>query len=282
MKNLLGYLTCVAVAILLRVYINGSGGTLVLYLLAIAFVISLAALLITKRKLVAAIKLSTEISAKNEEFDADIMLLNAIRIIPSCVVEVTAECSDNIGAVSPLEFKTIVAGGRQQSVSVKLKTRYAGLGTVKIKSIRLHDYLGIITLHLDSSRYEKAVGKIKIMPNIPDTGSQTELLKATSENASFDDNESESDENALGLTGVPGYDHRQYEISPTTRVPADSSVFSGRSCFSGRLRPFCFFFNRFHKTVLAFAEKFAILELQCHTIAGGGAVRPGPSAKNTI
>ena len=37
MKNLLGYLTCVAVAILLRVYINGSGGTLVLYLLAIAF-----------------------------------------------------------------------------------------------------------------------------------------------------------------------------------------------------------------------------------------------------
>ena len=166
MKNLLGYLTCVAVAILLRVYINGSGGTLVLYLLAIAFVISLAALLITKRKLVAAIKLSTEISAKNEEFDADIMLLNAIRIIPSCVVEVTAECTDNIGAVSPLEFKTIVAGGRQQSVSVKLKTRYAGLGTVKIKSIHLHDYLGIITLHLDSSRYEKAVGKIKIMPNL--------------------------------------------------------------------------------------------------------------------
>ena len=90
MKNLLGYLTCVVVAILLRVYINGSGGTLVLYLLAIAFVISLAALLITKRKLVAAIKLSTEISAKNEEFDADIMLLNAIRIIPSCIVEVTA------------------------------------------------------------------------------------------------------------------------------------------------------------------------------------------------
>ena len=69
MKNLLGYLTCVAVAILLRVYINGSGGTLVLYLLAIAFLISLAALLITKRKLVAAIKLSTEISAKNEEFE---------------------------------------------------------------------------------------------------------------------------------------------------------------------------------------------------------------------
>ena len=67
MKNLLGYLTCVAVAILLRVYINGSGGTLVLYLLAIAFVVSLAALLITKRKLVAAIKLSTEINAKNEE-----------------------------------------------------------------------------------------------------------------------------------------------------------------------------------------------------------------------
>lgn len=125
----------------------------------------------------------------------------------------------NIGAISPLEFKTIVAGGRQQSVSVKLKTRYAGLGTVKIKSIRLHDYLGIITLHLDSSRYEKAVGKIKIMPNIPDTGSQTELLKATSENASFDDNESESDENALGLTGVPGYDHRQYEIGdPLKRI----------------------------------------------------------------
>lgn len=65
----------------------------------------------------------------------------------------------------------------------------------------------------------KSRGKIKIMPNIPDTGSQTELLKATSENASFDDNESESDENALGLTGVPGYDHRQYEIGdPLKRI----------------------------------------------------------------
>ena len=52
--------------------------------------------------------------------------------------------------------------------------------------------------------------------------------------------------------------------------------------FSGRLRPFCFFFNRFHKTALAFAGKFAILELQCHTIAGGGAARPGPSAENII
>ena len=69
---------------------------------------------------------------------------------------------------------------------------------------------------------------------------------------------------------------------PYDKVPADSSVFSGRSCFSGRLRPFCFFFNRFHKTALAFAGKFAILELQCHTIAGGGAVRPGPSAENII
>ena len=48
------------------------------------------------------------------------------------------------------------------------------------------------------------------VPNIPDTGSQTELLKATSENASFDDNESESDENALGLTGVPGYEHSEH------------------------------------------------------------------------
>ena len=90
---------------------------------------------------------------------------------------------------------------------------------MRIKNIILHDYLGIITLRLHSSRFEKAVGKIKIMPNIPDTGTQTELLKATSENAAFDDNESESDENALGLTGVPGYDHRQYEIGdPLKRI----------------------------------------------------------------
>lgn len=219
MKNLLGYLTCVAVALMLKIYINGSGGTLVLYLLAIAFVISLASLLVTKIKLVAAIKLSSEISAKDEELEAEVILLNAVRFIPSCVVEVVTECSDNVAAVSPLDFKTVVAGGRQHGVRVKLKTRFAGLGTVRIKNILLHDYLGIITLRLDSSRFEKAVGKIKIMPNIPDTGTQTELLKATSENAAFDDNESESDENALGLTGVPGYDHRQYEIGdPLKRI----------------------------------------------------------------
>ena len=43
--------------------------------------------------------------------------------------------------------------------------------------------------------------------------------------------------------------------SPTTRVPADSSVFSGRSCFSGRLRPFCFFFQQIPQNSACFCGK---------------------------
>lgn len=219
MKNLLGYLTCVLISILLTAYINGSGGLLVLCLLLLAFLFSMISLLVTKNKLEAAIKLSTDISAKGEELDAEIMLLNALPLMPSCIIEVTAECSKNIVAKDAMFFKTVVIGGRQENVKLSLETRFAGMGRVKIKSIMLHDYLGIVTLRVDDEKFSSAIKTVKIMPNIPDTGTQSEVLRATSENSAFDDNESESDENALGLTGVPGYDHRPYEIGdPLKRI----------------------------------------------------------------
>lgn len=219
MKNLLGYMTCVLIAILLSVYINGSGGILVLCLLLLALGISMVILFMTKRRLAAGIKLSTDIAGKGESVEAEIILFNAVPFLPSCVIEVVVECSQNIQSEAGLSFKTVVIGGRQESVNLGLKTRFAGLGYVKIKSVLLHDYLGIAALRLDPSRFEKAVRTLRIMPNIPDAGTQSEILRATSENSSYDDNESESDETALGLTGVPGYDHRPYEVGdPLKRI----------------------------------------------------------------
>ena len=60
----------------------------------------------------------------------------------------------------------------------------------------------------------------KIMPEIRDAGVQAEVLKSTSENAAANEEEDEeSNEAAIGLTGLAGYEHRKYEVGdPLKRV----------------------------------------------------------------
>ncbi len=89
-----------------------------------------------------------------------------------------------------------------------------------LKSVRLIDYLGIISCELDGRGIENARASMKIMPMIRDAGVQAEVLKSTSENAAVNEEEDEeSDEAAIGLTGIAGYDHRKYEVGdPLKRV----------------------------------------------------------------
>ena len=215
-KSFLGYLFCLAVAALLAYEISGSGGIFIIVLLVIALVISAVSLLVTVKKIIVDLQLSTDIVSKGDSFDAQIKLDKG-SFLPSCFIEVTVGFTGNIASAeyngqtdeyaSSVKIKTVCAVRGDTIVEIPLKAEYSGCGEVFIQSVVLTDYLGIFSKTL-KNEYRSL--PIKVIPNIPDTGSQTEVLRSTSENISYDDSDEESNETAQGITGVAGYEHRQY------------------------------------------------------------------------
>ena len=122
----------------------------------------------------------------------------------------------NISSDESLTFRLISARRDFEKIKIPLKADYCGEGSVFIKSVTLIDYLGVYKKKLSLDELSKY---IKVLPSIPDTGTQVEVIKSASSNMSFDDSDEETNETSLGLTGVPGYDHRQYvEGDPLKRI----------------------------------------------------------------
>jgi hypothetical protein len=152
------------------------------------------------------IRLSTDIVNKGDSFDVCIEVENRC-ILPSCFVEVELGFTPNIQAENEAKIKFICAKRYGEHFEIPLKAELSGFGEVYVESVRFYDYMGIFkkTVYIENTHCG-----IKVLPNIPDTGTQSEVLKSTSEKMSFDDSDEESDETAVGLTGVPGYEHRKY------------------------------------------------------------------------
>lgn len=215
-KNLISFLFCFLVAALMTYEISGTGGIFVMTLLLTALILSGVIMLAAVKTVRVSLELSTDIVGKGDSFEAEIVI-DKSTFLPTPFVEVELGCSPNIGlAEDKTRFKLICARRVGERFKVPVNADLCGLGTVCVKSICLSDYLGIFGKKINSGTESR---DIKIIPKIPDTGSQAEVIKSTSENMSFDDSDEESDETATGLTGVPGYEHRNYvQGDPLKRV----------------------------------------------------------------
>ncbi|MGN0594869.1 MAG: DUF58 domain-containing protein [Hominimerdicola sp.] len=218
MKGLLSYIFCIIIALMLTYFINGSGGWLVLMLLIVAFVTSMVIYLVSRKKVRLSMKMSYDVVNKGEDFGIK-LICKKNTFLPSCFVEITVETSPNISVKERTNFKFILSSSSEEIIEIPLTAKYSGAGNVRISSVKLIDYLGIAHKESLLKCMDIFSADVKIMPGIPDTGTQTEVIKSTSENMTFDDDEEESDETALGMTGVPGYEHRPYEVGdPLKRI----------------------------------------------------------------
>ncbi|MDO4945389.1 MAG: DUF58 domain-containing protein [Ruminococcus sp.] len=215
-KNLISFLFCFLVAAILTYEISGTGGIFIMTLLMTALILSGCIMLVSVKTVRVTLELSTDIVSKGESFEAEIVI-DKKTFLPTSFVEVEMGCSPNIGlSEDSVRFKLISAKRGGERFKVSLNADLCGLGEVYVKSLGLSDYLGIFGKKI---RSEAESREVKIIPRIPDTGSQAEVIKSTSENMSFDDSDEESDETAVGLTGVPGYEHRNYvQGDPLKRV----------------------------------------------------------------
>ncbi|MBR1864254.1 MAG: DUF58 domain-containing protein [Ruminococcus sp.] len=207
MKNIISFVMCALLAAFMVYEISGTGGIFILVLLAVALVDSVFMLIMTYKGLELGLSLSAGIVSKGEDFEAQLELSKRT-FLPSCFVEMTVGFTPNVGSRREnLTYKVITARLRGETIYVPLKAELCGMGKVFIEKVVLSDYLGLVT-----KRFKKLPEgcEIRIIPLIPDAGSQTEVLRSTSDKLAFDDSDEESDETSQVLTGVPGYEHRQY------------------------------------------------------------------------
>lgn len=216
MKNILSFLACLGIAGVLAYEISGSGGIFVIFLLVTAFIVSAVIHVFTVKTVDIDLSVSSDIVNKGEDFEARLSV-GKTNALPTGFIEVTIGLTPNIvSRRENMTYKFICLRRRGEVIDIPLNSALCGCGTISIEKIVFTDYFGMIKK--TSKNIPESVD-VKMLPRIPDTGSQTEVLKSTADNITFDDSDEESDESSSVLTGVPGYEHRPYEIGdPLKRV----------------------------------------------------------------
>lgn len=216
MRNILNYIACLGIAAVLANQISGSGGLFVIFLLVTALTVSLIIHALTVKTVEIGLSVSSDIVNKGEDFEARLSIGKRYHI-PTGFIEVTVGLTPNVvSRRENLTYKFICLRRRGEMIEIPLNSELCGCGTVSVEKIVYTDYFGILK---KTSKVLPQSVDVKMIPRIPDTGSQTEVLRSTAENISFDDSDEESDETTSVLTGVPGYEHRAYEIGdPLKRV----------------------------------------------------------------
>ncbi len=215
MKNAIGYLGCGLIALFVAYFINASGGVLLLQLLTLGFLLSCLIYVLTKKRLRCSVSAASDVANKNEQFELEISLSSGIFPLPTAMAELTVGTTDNLEVVGSRQISAVVMSKRPSVIKVVIKAVGCTTGSVFIEKCVIHDYLGIAHTEVTASLGAQPV-YIKVLPNIPETGGQKEVLRSTAENSSFDDkDETETNETSLTPTGFPGFEHRDY-------IPGDS------------------------------------------------------------
>ena len=208
MKNTFYFILCVLTAVVLTYLISGSGGMFIIFLLGLALMISVITVIGSRNELQISLSLSSKVVNKGDDLTALLDIRKKRRFQPTSFIEVTFAVTPNVVLKDGvLTYKVLCSGLNGDRIVIPLKADLCGGAEIAVEKIVLRDYLGI--LHFTMKELpEKCL--LSILPAIPDTGSQTDVLRSVSQNVSFDDSDEESDETSTALTGVPGYEHRAY------------------------------------------------------------------------
>ncbi|MBQ7187221.1 MAG: DUF58 domain-containing protein [Ruminococcus sp.] len=209
MKSLIGYLFCIAVAVVMAVMIDGTGGVLIAVILLTALI---ASLLLTKRlsrKLTVSIDCKHKLLAKGDIVEVLIKVEKHSRL-PSPVIEIRLESGAQLAAKAESGIRFSMLPNRQaQTVKLEFKANYSGRSYIKVAAFEAVDFLGLSRSSIPVEEEAGFIG-LRIMPNVPDTGTQMDVIRTATDNVGFDDSEDETSETAMGSTGTPGYEHRAY------------------------------------------------------------------------
>ena len=215
--SLLNYIGCIGLALFVTFVIEGTIGMILTYALVIALVVSLIMTLAVIRYIGVTPVLSCSAASKSDSVFCDVKLTNT-SFLPTSVIEVEVEASAHFSAQGETVLKGTVSGKGTNSLRFGFAAVHSGKAHLKIKSVRLTDFLGIFSFNIKIPE-ELTDLTVAIYPDIPDAFVQTSLVQTSSMFMSSDDEEEESDEVSSVPTGLAGYDHREYvEGDPIKRI----------------------------------------------------------------
>ncbi|MBR1765178.1 MAG: DUF58 domain-containing protein [Ruminococcus sp.] len=211
MKSIIGYLGCIAIAVVMAIMINARAGILIGLILVVAFVLSVFLRLYLKKRITVTMTCSSTFLSKGDTVDVHIRVEKHTRF-PSPMLEIELGASPQLEPVDNKGLRFALAPNKQNdTVSISFRAVYSGLSNISITRFEIADLLGLSHQSKISLEGIEPI-ELKIMPRVPDTGTQMEVIKTAADAVGFDDSEEETSETALGQTGMPGYEHRVYTL----------------------------------------------------------------------
>ena len=208
LASFFSYMGCIAMAGFVTLFIEGTIGMILIYALLIALLVSLVMTLAVLRRIRVHAETAQSAVFKGDELFFDVRIDNA-SLFPAAAVEVEIEASAHLMLEGQGVLTGAVTGKGFNSLSFALRAKHFGKARVRIRSIRLSDYLGIFSfaVKMPDALEEQIVA---IYPDIPEVSMQTDFLQSANLFAGDEDDEEESSETSLIPTGLAGYDHREY------------------------------------------------------------------------
>lgn len=209
MKSIIGYIGCIAIAVVMAVMINGRAGILIGSILVVALILSVFLRLYLKKRFTVSLSCGSSFLSKGDIVEVRVRVEKRTRF-PSPMIELELSPSPQLEPVENKGLRFALAPNKtSDTVTISFKAKYSGLAHIGIARFEIADLLGLS--HQSKINIDDVVPvELKIMPRVPDAGTQMEVIKTAADASGFDDSEDETSETAMGQTGMPGYEHRNY------------------------------------------------------------------------
>lgn len=194
MTHISGYIQALFFAALFTVFINADIGWALIYLIGAATVISIATLLISRKRFTVKLRDFSGVSEYGRNALFDITLnKRGFCFIPYVELCVTANSSIHI-RTSLLFRKTV-------NVSGKFRAAHSGLNTVTLDEVIIRDFLGVLQLKIPVNQ----TAHMAVLPRVIEyDGPDVPPNMLPSEEEEVEEG------NSVRQGGMPGYEHREY------------------------------------------------------------------------
>ncbi|MGN1416059.1 MAG: DUF58 domain-containing protein [Oscillospiraceae bacterium] len=208
LRILPGYLGAIALTVIFALFCSGTIGWFFFTVMLLLPVISVLAAAFTSKYITVAADISGTRLYKHESAVMKITVSNR-SYLPAPTVYAQLDSSEALvcDAVSGLcSIDTLPRSEQTAEVSFTAKMWYPS--SVGVKSLYITDYTGIVRFELPctSLRFD-----VDIIPDIAEVFDSEELVTAINDAAAQGDECEETlDSRAIGFTGTPGFEHREY------------------------------------------------------------------------
>lgn len=208
LKILPGYLGAIALTVIFALFCSGTIGWFFFTVMVLLPVISLLAAALVSKHITVAADISRTRLYKHESAVMRIAVGNR-SYLPAPTVYAELDSSEALvcDAASGLcSIDTLPRSEQTAEVSFTAKMWYPS--SAGVKSLYITDYIGLVRFELPcaSLRFD-----VDIIPDIAEVFDSEELVAAINDAAAQgDDCEETLDSRAVGFTGTPGFEHREY------------------------------------------------------------------------